>query len=346
MFSAPGDGRKMSNILSDFVRYKNYESADEYLMEIKSKGYEIPSGTALDDSLNVAFPIDKKLGEAYFIEKYHALPRDFAEQNIDTLMSESEIMGVCLNAFFRMPNPKPLYLITKDAVSVIQTTRLTGSIGQDFCREYLQTPVFIYSGEGFTLFDDVVALILFTDDEGYMTCVIEFTDGRYLVQNVDLRNGAKEVSPVFHDDGGEEYVLENGFVINRSSKEMAHSAIVYIAKFILLLNSDKQPILVEPLHKTKANSTPEKEKKIFGNISYKKISLTHEYKTKLGDDRKGGSHVALDREGKTLRVVKVTGHIRMQAYGPGWTKHRPIYIEAHESRAWKKDGIQLVKVVE
>lgn len=96
-------------------------------------------------------------------------------------------MGSNLYAFFKMPNPKPLYLITKEAVSIIKTTRLTINIDVDFCKTYLPHPYFIYSGDGFTLFDDVVSIILYTDDYGYLTCHIETTDGEELIQNIDLK---------------------------------------------------------------------------------------------------------------------------------------------------------------
>lgn len=333
----------MTGILKKYIELKDFSKPEEYLSIVKKKGYVIPPGTAISDTNT---PLDKKLAQAYFMLTYHSLPQDLAEKNIEVLGTEADLMGSNLYAFFKMPNPKPLYLITKEAVSIIRTTRLTINIDADFCKTYLPHPYFIYSGDGFTLFDDVVSIILYTDDYGYLTCHIETTDGEELIQNIDLKDESNIVEPVFSDEKGEEYILENGYVIDKSSREKIHAAFIYIVKFILLLHADKKTVIVEPLYKPKAKSTPEKEKKIYGNISYKKISLTHEYKTKIKEIESAGCHTVLDKEGKTLRVVSVTGHLRNQACGPGWSDHKIIYIEAHESKAWKKDGIQIVKVVE
>ena len=246
----------MSRILKKYIDFKDYTNPEEYLSFVKKKVCEIPSWTAISDPRT---PLDKKLAQAYFMHTYHSLPQDFAEKNIEELGTEADLMGSNLYAFFKMPNPKPLYLITKEAVSIIKTTRLTIYIDADFCREYLPYPYFIYSGDGFTLFDDVVSIILYADDYGYLTCHIETADGGELIQNIDFKDDANIVEPSFSDENGEEYVLENGYVIDKSRREKAHAALIYIVKFILLLHADKKPVIVEPLYKPKAKSTPEKE---------------------------------------------------------------------------------------
>ena len=55
--------------------------------------------------------------------------------------------------------------------------------------------------------------------------------------------------------------------------------------------------------------------------------------------------MVLDKEGRTLQAIRVVGFLRRQHYGPGNSQVKWVYIDAHDSHAWKKDGIRIVRVV-
>lgn len=331
----------MNTMLKEYMGLKNISDADEFFSLVKQKGFEIPSGTILDVSAEAKAPLYSKLEEASFVLAYHALPVELrSEADLDALLKDSKIKASCLYVYFSLPSPKPLYLITKEASAVIESTHLTEKLDLAFCQEFLPHPYFIYSNDDAPLFDDVNSIALYIDETKTMTCHIGLTNGHEFARNVDLRKDGAQLEEKVDSFQDEEYIIED------ATKDKLFKAAIYIAKFILLLKAEKQPLFVEAQYREKKKPNKAAEKKMFGNISYKKVSLTHTFKKKLGDVDKLKTHDVFDKEGKTLRIVPVIGHIRMQAYGPGWSLHRPIYIEAHESKAWKKDGIQLVKVVE
>ena len=331
----------MNTMLKEYMGLKGISNADEFFSLIKQKGFEIPSGTILDDAVESKAPLYSKLEEASFILGYHTLPvEQRSAANLDSLLWDSKIKASCLYVYFSLPTPKPLYLITKDAAAIIESTHLTEKIDLTFCKEFLPHPYFIYSNDDTSLFDDVNSIALQIDETKTMTCHIGLTNGHQFARNVDLQNDGGQLEENVTNLSDDEYIIED------ATKDKLLRATIYIAKFILLLNAEKQPLFVESQYKEKKKPNKVAEKRIFGNISYKKVSLTHALKMKVGDVDKLKTNSVLDKEGKTLRAVTVTGHIRMQAYGPGWSLHRPIYIETHESKSWKKDGIQLIRVVE
>ena len=131
-------------------------------------------------------------------------------------------------------------------------------------------------------------------------------------------------------------------VINSVSEldDKFYEAIRYALKFILLMDSDKRPLLVERQFK-KGNER--KEKQIFGKLNQQRISLTTAYRNTMNaynvDDT-----IVLDKEGKALRGIIVRGFLRRQHYGPGNSFVKTIYIDAHESHSWMREGIRIVHV--
>jgi len=54
----------------------------------------------------------------------------------------------------------------------------------------------------------------------------------------------------------------------------------------------------------------------------------------------------VDKSGKVLVPIKVSGHIRSQPYGKDNKLRKLIYIEEHESTAWVCTEIRKIKVLE
>ena len=337
----------MNGMLHDYMGLKDFSSFNELVEALRRNRFDIPSGTILD-APEESGQILKRMEEVAFIMIYNALPPSERETaDMHAILEQSHVLGSNIYAFFTMPNPKPLHLITQEASQLIASTRLTERIGRSFCDEYLKTPYFIHSGDDRALFEDVNAIALYVGDVGQLTCHIGLMNGGQFARNVNPEDESMTITnEIAADEYGEDYILLNGAEINSDIRTKLARAATYIIKFILLINAEKQPLLVESQYKKKGGTSQkakETEKRLFGNLSYKKVSLTYEYKRKVS--KEFSECRVFDKEGKTLRATKVTGHIRMQAYGPGWSLHRPIYIDEHESKAWKKDGIQLIKVV-
>ena len=116
----------MNTMLKEYMGLKNISDADEFFSLVKQKGFEIPSGTILDVSAEAKAPLYSKLEEASFVLAYHALPvEQRSEADLDALLKDSKTKASCLYVYFSLPSPKPLYLITKEASAVIESTHLT-----------------------------------------------------------------------------------------------------------------------------------------------------------------------------------------------------------------------------
>ena len=341
----------MNNIISMYHSLRNVKELDE-LADVLFSEFGMPRLKTYSGTSSLLQGC-KLLAKDWVRHQYALQLRSRATVPEMELQGNIDGTALMFYAILKAGDVKTLYLVKPDASEFINATAFTQKLEPTFFVKNFDKPLVLYSGEPRTLFDDVLCIELFYNGENKtLECLLSCAD-----QNLPSREFCRcipveELSGVFTVDifGQEELGESSLFMLRQgiidSIEDLDHKfydAIKYALKFLLLKESDKQPLLVEKqFSKKKANV--ETQKKIFGKIDNQRISLTTEYrKTMLRHS--GDEKLVLDKEGKTLRGISVRGFLRRQHYGPGNSLVKIIYVDAHESHSWIKDGIRIVKVV-
>ena len=280
-----------------------------------------------------------KQAERMIKEKYKPLLKALSnediiyEKNLDVdriklhLALDKEVLMLDLSM-----NGEPLvHVLTPDAMRLLSSTRMKIEIKDQL--EILKKPLLISSRSGF-LFDDVIELCIFFEPQ---------TERFHLMKTVKQGDSTKVLtlsiaSDVFMNDA---LSIADDNEKDENLKQMATVDLLYALKFRMLMESEKSPVESKP-STSSGGKIPKGVSKIVP--SYRTVSLTQEYVA-----RRAGlesARTGLDKEGKHLALVEVSGFIRDQAYGPGREKRKTIYIDGFESHRWRTDGIQMVKVKE
>jgi hypothetical protein len=113
--------------------------------------------------------------------------------------------------------------------------------------------------------------------------------------------------------------------------------ISFITIFNYMLQAENTPFSFDNNHEVIKRTRLNKEKK---QITKKEDWIIHYLyidKTKI-KYMQNDEHVTLNKEGLVLKEVPVRGHLRRQAYGEKYSKHKWIYIEEFISSKWIKKG--------
>lgn len=249
---------------------------------------------------------------------------------------------------------KTLFLVTQEASAFIEETALTEEFTPEFFRTNLTTPLVLYAGEPKSLFDDVLAIaITYNQKDDEVGCLFSVQDTDSASREFGRRFSLAELSGRFSqatiavDEANEStlYMIRQGLVAGKNDlDEKMYRVMQYAFKFILLRQCDKQPLIVERQYAKKGN--PQKQKEIFGHVNCQRVSLTTTYRATVA--RHGEpteATMVLDKEGRTLQAIRVVRFLRRQHYGPGNKQIKWVYIDAHDSHAWKKEGVRIIRVV-
>lgn len=125
----------------------------------------------------------------------------------------------------------------------------------------------------------------------------------------------------------------------------------FISSFIALMDCEKSPIEIEDAERRKKEKLLNKGIRSSGGITRYSVSLTKRYKGVIRDpyqkDASKNGEASKDfREGKSLSVVSVSGFIRNQAYGPGRTLRKRIWVDSFIRGQWVRNGVTYVTVNE
>lgn len=249
---------------------------------------------------------------------------------------------------------KTLFLMTQEASAFIEETALTEEFTPEFFQANLKSPLVLYAGEPKSLFDDVLAIsITYNPKDDEVGCLFSVQDPDSPSREFGRRFSLEELKGRFSpaniavDETSEStlYMIRQGFVSGKDQlDEKMYRVMLYALKFILLRQCDKQPLVVERQYAKKNNL--QKQKEIFGHVNYQRVSLTTTYRAAVTSrDESTETTMVLDKEGRTLQAIRVVGFLRRQHYGPGNSQTKWVYIDAHDSHAWKKEGIRIVRVV-
>jgi hypothetical protein len=109
----------------------------------------------------------------------------------------------------------------------------------------------------------------------------------------------------------------------------------FLTIFSLMLEAEKTPILVETKkEKTDKNNKNKRNFNIDTEWITKRVYIDKNIKYVKENSNE---HNILDKEGKQLKDVNVTGHLRQQHYGKNLEFIKTIYVETYDSKRWKKE---------
>ena len=118
-----------------------------------------------------------------------------------------------------------------------------------------------------------------------------------------------------------------------SSKNLAE-ALSFIEKFLVIKDCEKSPIEISDRESEKL--AKKGIKKVSGLFRYQ-VSLSKRYEA-----IKREKHEAMDKDGKVLTTVKVSGFVRNQAYGEGRSLRKKIWVDGFTRGQWVNAGITYV----
>ncbi|MCQ2403317.1 MAG: hypothetical protein MJ202_06280 [Lentisphaeria bacterium] len=246
---------------------------------------------------------------------------------------------------------KTLYLMKQDAIDFINHTALQ-KIDEDFLKSSFCKPVVLFAGTPQKLFDEVTSVQVVDMEDGMLSLLYAFMDNTgqsriigkefEYVEILDMLS--RDRMAAHEEESGTRYMLEHN-IIDDAGKldENSYKALSLVFKFVLLSQCEKQPLEISNLYRKASN--PEKARKTLGKLRPQRVSLTTVYRSAMNRFSHSNDTISLDKEGKVLRVTEVRGFIRRQHYGPGNSLVKSVFIEAHQSHAWMKEGIRIITVV-
>lgn len=125
-----------------------------------------------------------------------------------------------------------------------------------------------------------------------------------------------------------------GILKGRNSDKNLVDAVSFIEKFLAVKECDKSPI--EIFDRESEKLAKKGIKKVSGIFRYQ-VSLSKRYEA-----IKRERHEALDKDGKVLTTVKVSGFVRNQAYGEGRALRKRIWVDGFTRGQWVNAGVTYV----
>lgn len=128
-----------------------------------------------------------------------------------------------------------------------------------------------------------------------------------------------------------------GISIFFKSENATDEDLAFPAKLLALQHCSNSPIVVRDPEIEKAEKHG---MKITSGVTRRMISLSDRYYSlKRQPGRK-----AMDKNGKTLTVVQVSGFVRNQPYGKGRTQYKKIWVDGFTRGQWVNTGLSYVTV--
>lgn len=120
-------------------------------------------------------------------------------------------------------------------------------------------------------------------------------------------------------------------------KKNVEPYINFVKNYFSILKCEKSPIV---------NQEPQKRKSLrdikqIGGIFRRNIFLTKEYKYRKINYKEKNK---LDKTGKEIVLVSISGYVRNQPYGPGRQKYKTIWIDGFIRGQWVKSGLNMITI--
>ncbi len=330
------------NLYNDLIHFEPINSFEDLLHYFEKSGFNFE-----DFKYDKDFYLAQKCQLLAEKVRTESLPPD--KRTDGNIIPDMLLHGAFYTFLILMGSPRNLHGITPDALNIIKTTKISLDIEDIFIADLVDKPYFLYSLNNEPLYDDVLSISIFIDDSDFVSCIINQMDGRSFNKDIPFDRIAKvldEQNIQIDENPVNNAIIERGLADDlKLITQKIYKGFFLLAQFLLLLECEKTPIFIDYLHpKDKKASLSKKMKKINRKISYKKVSLTTEYKSRI-QEKNSQSQEKLNKEGKLLIPIRVSGHIRSQPYGTGNKLRKLIYIEEHESKSWVNTEIRKITVL-
>lgn len=247
---------------------------------------------------------------------------------------------------------KTIYCMRKDAIDFVNATAFTQKLTREFFKDYLSTPIVVYANNDQPLFANIMTILMYYDQElDEVTCIWSMPESGGVSREIGLTKTPEELSGAFSQElvaaglEGEtsRFLVAQGVVSEEKElDERMHRAMSFVFKFLLLRQTEKQPL--EVVRQYKKFKDEKKEREIRGYVSQQVVSLTTRYKIAMDRCRTDSEVVELDKEGKVQKLTPVVGFLRRQHYGPNNSLIKTVFVEPHERQAWVNEGLRIIKV--
>lgn len=248
---------------------------------------------------------------------------------------------------------KIIYCMRKEAIDFVNATAFTQKVTREFFKDYLSTPVVVYANNDHPLFANITTILMYYDQElDEVTCIWSIPESGGVSREVGLTKTPEELSGAFAQElvaaglEGEtsRFLVAQGVVSEEKElDERMYEAMSFVFKFLLLRQTEKQPLDV--VRQYKKFKDEKKEREIRGYVTHHVVSLTTRYRIAMDRCRTDSEMVELDKEGKVQKLTPVVGFLRRQHYGSNNSLIKTVFIEPHERQAWVNEGLRIVKVV-
>jgi len=136
-------------------------------------------------------------------------------------------------------------------------------------------------------------------------------------------------------DKSDRYTINENY--NFCFEGICDNIMSFITVFYYMLKAANSPIVSDEKHGHIKRERLNKQRKLIKSKDDWIIKYLYIDSSKIKYE-KSNEHIQMEKDGFILKEVKVKGHLRNQAYGTGFSKHRMIYIESFTSTKWMKDG--------
>ncbi|MCQ2367414.1 MAG: hypothetical protein MJ109_00165 [Kiritimatiellae bacterium] len=269
------------------------------------------------------------------------------------LPEESPTYGTIFKAIVAAGDLKTIYYMRGDAVEFINEAKHTLKLTPDHFIDNFSKPVVVYVDDNRPIVDDIVAVLVYYNDETkILSCIYSFRTPQgsrevgkeFYLEDLCGKLSKEMVSIDVTSSNTAQFLLEEGYVKELDDvNDKMYKSMDFVLKFVLMMQADKQ---ILDIHRTyKEFKDKKKERESRGLVSHQTVALTQRYRIHMDRCRTDSQVVVLDKEGKILKTTMVTGFIRQQHYGPGNTLVKTIFIEPHETHVWINEGLRITKVV-
>lgn len=267
-----------------------------------------------------------------FSEEYRNLHSDTEQDNeLSACLFMETLVLDCVTA---MEHPT-INIISKDASRLIGMAKI--EIAQ---KEWwnLLPKAFVAKGDD-CIFGDLLE-VAFVKSEGDLLFLVteSITKDRqhrqsftFVMPRIDIETKKEIVFDVneFIDMHGKYDKIDDGF---------ATDVLMFLVKLFLVKNCSKTP--VESTEMLSRSRIAKKGAHAVPRMEY--LSLSKRYYSQTYENSEGDP---MDKAGKKIVNVEVSGFLRSQPYGKGRTGRRTIWVDGFVRRQWMNEGIRIVKLV-
>lgn len=175
------------------------------------------------------------------------------------------------------------------------------------------------SSDGY-LFDTVTEILLFNDNSIPMIAITHT-----IARKMHLYIHAKIEDALHRED------------MPKSLKDAVH----FVWKYLAIRECEKSPIETAAIQTAKQKRLARNGIRKVGGVLKYQVSLSKRYAATRKE-----KHEAMDKEGKVLTTVKVSGFVRNQAYGEGRALRKKIWVDGFTRGQWVRSGVTYVTVRE